>query len=413
MKKLVGVMIIMCIVCMSLLQVFAEQNTITWNGMELRPSRYTEQDFDKSGDVILKMEHEVYAKDIEKIFYIFENHTDIETMYGIEADLEILLNGQWYEIPLQRCIDDVGISLHANAKSGDVFYWNTEKYNLTEGKYRIIKSLSATAYGNAREVFGSRKYYATFEIGDSIYTRSTPYGREQLQYLPKKYTKEMAIKNHDVVLVEGEKSENTEAINEFIEKTKLGIPALLRIARYLKNGDVIITDVEYKQGENTYSYEFFYREKGKENETKIYPYMITNGDSVYLSNWASWALKDKYQGQIGQYFFSKANNENAVKQIEAITETRRQRNATEYCITKRAEMGEYIRYPFCAENDMEYVLKMQRKEHINPKVIDIIWYNEKEFLIKMVSDDRKQGYTIVYNICEESIREYRVNLKHL
>lgn len=55
---------------------------------------------------------------------------------------------------------------------------------------------------------------------------------------------------------------------------------------------------------------------------------------------------------------------------------------------------------------MNYVLRMQSKEHINPKVIDIKWYNEEEFLIKMVSDDRKQGNTIAYNICEESIMEY-------
>lgn len=324
MKKLIGAIIIMCVIGMSLLQVFAEQNTISWNGMELKPSKYTEQDFDKSGDVEFYTEHTVYDKNIEKIAYIFENHTGLKAIYGYDDELEVFLNGQWYNIPLQRCIDDVGISLSPNGKSGDLFYWNIEKYNLTKGKYRIIKPLSDTSYGKQGE-FGERRYYAIFEIGNSVYTKDTPYGYEQLQHLPKDYTKEMAIQNHDVVLIEGKKTENTEVINEFIEKTRLRIPALLRITRYLKNGDVVITDVEYKQGENTYSYEYFYTERGKENETKIYPYIITNGDDVYLSNWESWALKEKYQGQTGQYFFSKADNENAVKQIEVITETRKGR----------------------------------------------------------------------------------------
>lgn len=366
--------------------------------MKLTQSKYNAIDFDESSDVTFHTEYDVYDKEVEKIKYIFENHTTITVSYGYDTELEVFVNGQWYEINLTRDIDDVAMILNSNKTREDVFQWNIEDYDLPEGKYRIIKQLSDRKYGQLG-VFGERKYYAEFEIGKSIYTKYSPYGYEKLQKLPKEYTKKIAIKNDDVVLIEGGNTENTENIDKFIENVDLGIPAFLRITRYLKNGDILITEVEYIKGKYIYRCDSTRTQKNIGIIKKEYPYMITDGNNVYLSNWSNWEYKQKYQGEAGEHLFSKSNGEYAVCAVENV------KNIMEECSQGSTIYRVKIKdqeYYFSEQKAIEQFLKLEkRKGHINTKVISIIWHDNGEFLIKAVSDDKKEEYTTVYKLYEQ------------
>ncbi len=394
------------------------QHTIMWNDMELKSTKYSKQDFDRSNDVEFYIQHTIYDKNIKRIAYMIENHTALELNYNYHDELEVFLNGEWYGIPLHRDIDDTAMTLHANGKIGDVFYWNIEDYNLPEGKYRMIKALNDFVGGVAGE-FGKRRYYAVFEIGDSQYTNDTPYGYDKLEHLPKEYTQQMAIKNDDVVLIEGGKSINTGNIQYFMEDVALGLPSFLRITRYLKNGDVIITDLEYTNWGDAWTkgfgYEYYYtcdstRTKNNTITTEVYPYIITDGNNAYLSHWSSWENKQNYQGESIKYLFSKSNGqlaENAIKQIENDMKERMNRQSTEYKMLKRGkEYHDCDTFYFRKDESTEYVLQMERnKGRKNPQITDIKWYDEGRFLIKLVSDDRKECYSVLYDIRYKSVTE--------
>lgn len=163
MKKLICSILSLCILCnIPIIQIFAEQieqNTIKWHNITLTPSPYTEKDFDNSGAVTLRTEYSKYNYDVENITYIFQNNTAMSPTFGIDTELEIYLNEQWYQIPLYRSIDDVGFTLNAKSEAKNMFEWNIEDYDLSEGKYRMIKELSDMQYGKMG-AFGKKKYYA-------------------------------------------------------------------------------------------------------------------------------------------------------------------------------------------------------------------------------------------------------------
>ena len=384
-----------------------DTNTVTWCDIELQLSKYSETDFDKSGAVVFQTEHSVYAEDIEEITYIFRNQTAKELKYSYDTEIEVFIKGKWYEIPCRHDRDDAGISLNFNKKRAGIFRWSVSapdwdirERDLPKGKYRLIKQVSDSdnSYGEYG-FFGKRIYYAEFEIGKSIYTKYSPYGYEKLQKLPKEYTKKIAIKNDDVVLIEGGNTENTENIDKFIENVDLGIPAFLRITRYLKNGDILITEVEYIKGKYIYRCDSTRTQKNIGIIKKEYPYMITDGNNVYLSNWSNWEYKQKYQGEAGEHLFSKSNGEYAVCAVENV------KNIMEECSQGSTVYRVKIKdqeYYFSEQKAIEQFLKLEkRKGHINTKVISIIWHDNGEFLIKAVSDDKKEGYTTVYKLYEQ------------
>ena len=392
------------------------ENTATtamWCGIELQPSKYNETDFDKSGAVVFQTEHNVYAEDIEEITYIFKNQTAKELKYGYDTEIEVFLKGKWYEIPRRHDRDDAGTSFNFNKKRAGIFRWSVaatdwdiREIDLPKGKYRLIKQVSDSdnSYGEYG-FLGKRRYYAEFEIGNSRYTKYSPYGYEKLQKLPKEYKKTTAIRNNDVVLIEGGETENTENIEKFIENVDLGIPAFLRITRYLKNGDVIITEVEYTKGKYIYRYDSTRAQKNIGVIKKEYPYIITDGNNVYLSNWANWEYKQKYQGEAGQYLFSKSNGEYAVYAVEEAKNIMEKHSQSDTIYNVKIRDEEYY---FSEQKAIEQVLKSEkRKEHINTEVAGITWHDNGEFLIKVVSEDRKEGYIVLYKLYDDKIVKYK------
>ncbi len=65
-------------------------------------------------------------------------------------------------------------------------------------------------------------------------------------------------------------------------------------------------------------------------------------------------------------------------------------------------------YYFSEQKAIEQVLKSEkRKEHINTEVAGITWHDNGEFLIKVVSEDRKEGYIVLYKLYDDKIVKYK------
>ena len=92
------------------------------------------------------------------------------------------------------------------------------------------------------------------------------------------YTNETAIKNGDVVNVQG-KQYNVEKLDKFIENVKKGNNDKVRITTYTDEGGAMITDLEYDGKKINYTYDTTRDGMGvpKIDKKKF------NGDSIYKS----------------------------------------------------------------------------------------------------------------------------------
>lgn len=76
----------------------------------------------------------------------------------------------------------------------------------------------------------------------------------KLTYSKTPYASETAIKNGDVVGIHG-KQYNTEKLEKFMENVRKGIKDKVRITTYTKEGDAIITDLEFDGKKINYTYD--------------------------------------------------------------------------------------------------------------------------------------------------------------
>lgn len=258
------------------------------SGVTLTLSEYKDTDFDTSGGLAVATEHEIYGADAPEITYLVTNNTLEEYVYGVQYAVEILIEGRWYRIPFPENTAwiDIGIILKPEGTNAGSFRLSELDFDFTEGQYRLIKEI------------GGKRYTAPFRIGDSPITAETPYGYPAPDTLPAKYSSDEAVKNGDVVILHND-VKNVGKLTEFIQKTALGVPAMLRITQYTVEGDAVITDCIYNENGRGY-FEFRYDNTrdtfgGSTGITEaIYAYIITNGTDIYLSCCADWALLDTY-----------------------------------------------------------------------------------------------------------------------
>ena len=124
-----------------------------------------------------------------------------------------------------------------------------------------------------------------------------------------------------------------------------------------------------------------------------------------MSNWANWEYKQKYQGEAGQYLFSKSNGEYAVYAVEEAKNIMEKHSQSDTIYNVKIRDEEYY---FSEQKAIKQVLKSEkRKEHINTEVAGITWHDNGEFLIKVVSEDRKEGYIVLYKLYDDKIVKYK------
>lgn len=91
----------------------------------------------------------------KSITILFENRTDQEFMYGKEPHLEVLIDQEWYTVPIKdgSAWTEIGIILAPNAaneyKEVLSFYYD----DLIAGHYRYIKSFSGGSQVNVSVEF--------------------------------------------------------------------------------------------------------------------------------------------------------------------------------------------------------------------------------------------------------------------
>jgi hypothetical protein len=256
----------------------------------LKPTEYTDTDFDTSGDIVLKTEYDVYGADAPEISYTITNRTAEERIYGVAYSIEVRQNGAWYQVPFPGGTMywiAVGIILEPNGTNADSFSLSSLDYTFSDGQYRLIKEI------------GDKRYFADFEIGASPITAETPFGYIALEKLPKEYTADTAAANGDVVVMQTE-VKNAGKLTEFVRKAALGMPAMVRIVKYTMEGDPILTDIIYNENHRGY----YSRRHDSSRDAfggadtgiseMIYSYLITDGEGLYLSDCAGWEATEAY-----------------------------------------------------------------------------------------------------------------------
>ena len=77
----------------------------------------------------------------ENITLVLKNKTEYEYFYGVDFELEVELDNQWYKVPFDKNPEftDLGLLLKGNSESNEKIELYKYFSDLTDGKYRIVK----------------------------------------------------------------------------------------------------------------------------------------------------------------------------------------------------------------------------------------------------------------------------------
>ena len=253
----------------------------------LTPSQYIESDFDTSGKVLFKTEHAVISKEMDSLTYTIANFSDEELEYGEEYTLDIKVGEQWYQVPFPEAYgwDSILHILPGGGISGDILNLSWMDFEFTDGDYRIVKRI------------GNYLVRAEFSMGESKITPDTPYGYEKLEDLPLSYTIDEAIEDNIVVLGY-QKSHNLDKLKTFVNNVKIGLPSMVRFGFSTIEGDPIFYDLIQNVTLDGRKWFTLYHDSRRDNfaaeEDRIitknnYSYIVTDGISIYFSNFAEYA----------------------------------------------------------------------------------------------------------------------------
>lgn len=114
----------------------------------LKASEYKNEDFDTSGDIIIKTAQDVYESDTTEVSYTITNTTSTECIYGKPYSIEVLLGGTWYQVPFPEGTgwDKIALILKANTTNTESFKLSELDYKFMEGKFRLIKEIGGKVY---------------------------------------------------------------------------------------------------------------------------------------------------------------------------------------------------------------------------------------------------------------------------
>lgn len=164
-----------------------------------------------------------------------------ELTYGDFLSLERLENGSWVAVEeLSGFAYDVGDSSYPVADGyGMVHEWPNRFGELPDGTYRMGKLVTLHhADGSIEE----QMVYGYFTLPNDIQTGLIP-----LEDLPKKYSAEQAMIDGCFVQTDGAARENKELFHQFVEASRAGVPAIIRIVNWYYGDDPYceVYDLEY------------------------------------------------------------------------------------------------------------------------------------------------------------------------
>lgn len=228
----------------------------------------------------LYLEREVYDPSLTRYTCFLENRTDKTVEFGEDYSIQFFSEDEWVDLrPRPSCgTDAIGYRL----SSGETMALDCtlERYeNAPEpGRYRLVKQVEG------------HTLYAEFSLGESPYTAETPYGFLPLEDLPADYGADTAEDSY--VVFTGEGMEHPEAVEDFLRKVELQARCQLRVVQDYGEGSPMVTDAIYEYGR------FRWRLwSGGGITERYFPYIVSRGQDVYLSDGADWASSEKYAAQ--------------------------------------------------------------------------------------------------------------------
>lgn len=241
-------------------------------------------------ELIMVMEHPVYAPSVTSCTYFIYNGTEKAVDFGEPYVLQYWKGGRWQDPQEDAAFTAIGYSLRPGETKALSCWLGGER---EPGSYRLVKEV------------GGETLYAQFQLGKSLYTAENPYGFVSLEEL------DQVPNVPGAVSPEGEPGDLT----EFVWKVGLDAPCQLRLVQ--ENGGV--TDIIYQNRH------FLLRklEEGQITQTHL-SYLVTDGQDLLLSNWAAWE-----DGCEAAMIIQKADPE-LVQKVQDITEARLKGNSARF-----------------------------------------------------------------------------------
>jgi len=243
----------------------------------LEDSPYAEDEFDTSGEVVLRVEHSVYDKSVTAFNYYVDNNTDAVLEFGAPYTIEVLKDGRWRSLPLAENTgwNSILYMVMPGESWSNSFSFFPYDYEITDGQYRIVKEI------------GEKRYCAEFTIGQSDITSDAPYGYAPLEELGK----DISGMDCDLVVDAGGTivGGSEERVSTFLEQVSLDADAMLRMVCRTIEGDSVIYDIIYENEHFLFRRDATrdrYAEK-KEIEERRYSFLVTDGETIYLSDRAT------------------------------------------------------------------------------------------------------------------------------
>ena len=197
-------------------------------------SPHSDSAFSQSG-ILMEMAFEVYSVEDNTVSYTIANKTMETVTFDNEFSLEFYDDTAWTVVPfvaeinegdmntlpgLQMCLVEVDLSLFGS--------------DLPIGIYRIVR------------LIGDELVQAEFGISTSrISVSDMGFGFEPLLSLPADYDAADAEKDGVYILMEGE-PKNQDAVQHFVDRVSLSVPAKLRTIMLSEEGGTLIRDITFE-----------------------------------------------------------------------------------------------------------------------------------------------------------------------
>ena len=261
---------------------------VSCNRKELEPSPYGEADFDTSGDVALTTDYPAYDSTVTSYQYAITNNTEDPVTFGQAYSIEVYAGGAWKALPLLEDVgwDDVGYQAAPGERVTNAFSFWPYDFTVVDGTYRLIK---AVTLGDGE----TRILCREFTIGAEGPSTDAPGSYVPLEELPEEIDLEDfacdAATDAAGTLVAG----SQDRVSAFLDKVAQGTPATLRLVSLTQEGDPILYDVVFANNHFLYrvdrTRDAFAGEKEKADGIyeQRYSYLVTDGENLYLSDYAS------------------------------------------------------------------------------------------------------------------------------
>lgn len=369
----------------------------------LQPSEISETQINADKSITMATEYACYGQDAPKINVTITNHSDTDTCaYGVDYLIQKQEDGEWKDVPFREemaWIEIACLVLPGQTSSQTILLSDLD-YAWTAGSYRVVKHIQ------------DRYYAAAFEIGTSKITADTPFGFAALETLDKAYTAEDAA--GDGVVVFGlNGSENAASVVSFLDNVLSGTAAMLRVGRVSVEGDLLLTDVIYNaDGMDGFLCRTDSTRDAFSGEPGIvemrYSYLITDGDTIYLSDYAQW--NDATVDDSSALLFTGDDETSPVwvSLVEEMTQGRKGAGAIGYkvfspdgtwwaCLTDLPLEFGYSNSEFGAMQDITI-------EDVQPTKINCVnWVSDTVFVLSCSTERQEISFFAVFDVSKRAI----------